>query len=1057
MKRIGRFVDVVQLVDRNVDLTRRRVWCGDVATPLTDQEAGLLAYLVARPGQVVPRDELLVRVWGYSESVVTRAVDAAVRRLRNKIEADPSDPVHLLTVHGVGFRWQPLPSDDAEDIVVVVDWGDALATSERSRVEVVQDVHLALDDARQRHGGRGLTQGPETSVAAFEMPLPAARFTLTVQRDLEKYVWPKVGTARGTDARARASRLCAAAWPGQILVDPQLAQDFGAIEDLGAIAAPRQAADLGIEGLSTVVELTAVEHAQRRFPSRGGTPLPAVHDEFVGRQAAFRLLDEATKAAGWVTVAGPAGVGKSRLTLEFARRWTAGRAWICKVGTALRFDEVVHIVADALGVPLRSRDQATACHAIGRALAGRGTGLVVLDGMDRFVPEGAATLRLWRSLAPSMTFVITSRRRLDVPDETVVEVPPLDVDDAVALFEARVSVPRFEPTAVEALVIRVDRLPLAIELAAARTEILSPSELLKHLTSSIEARFRTLRSPSGEMGLWGALDASWQLLDAMEREALACCAGFRGAFDLAAATAVLGDLDPLTTSDRLHELKARSLVRAFRTDRGGIRFSLLDSVRDHAWAQLEEEGRTQVLERHCAHYATLGGPAALAHQFGREGAVWLAERTADLPDLTAALEHAVSVKDGARSVALGLVITDVVRRTGPYSMALEAMEPIWAVVNDDADRSRLRLAQSQLLDGMGDGQAGAFATEAVALAEASGQASCIAASLLQLGRVQAHRAEEAKAFEHFQAARAAARRAGDLRLQAQAIGGLANLHSRRGERSAAHERYHQAEVLFRQLGDVRGQALIAANLAAEAADTGDLEAARRGYAEAMACFGAVGERGLVAHLGCNLGNALTALGRLPEAERVLHDALEVHRDLGDGRGQGRAWLLLAELHLDRGRPKAASEPLERAMERLREAGDHRNLALAQVARGCSWIDRGAPETARPHLEAGLATLRRIGDPRGIAYGLVQWARVTESLDEAQRSLDEARSLATAADDGLLGALVVCERGLLAVRQGRLDRAREALAHASEVQASLKLTPASLLGRRCAMLRSALAE
>lgn len=87
-----------------VDLDRRIVRRREGTLRLTSTEAALLRYLAERPGQAVPREELLQEVWGYAEGVASRSVDTAVRRLRAKLESDRHHPAHLISEHGVGYR-----------------------------------------------------------------------------------------------------------------------------------------------------------------------------------------------------------------------------------------------------------------------------------------------------------------------------------------------------------------------------------------------------------------------------------------------------------------------------------------------------------------------------------------------------------------------------------------------------------------------------------------------------------------------------------------------------------------------------------------------------------------------------------------------------------------------------------------------------------------------------------------------------------------------------------------------------------------------------------------
>ncbi|MEO0602624.1 MAG: winged helix-turn-helix domain-containing protein, partial [Myxococcota bacterium] len=507
-------MNVLELIDRKVDLVRHKVWHGDEVTPLTDQEAALLAYLAERPGRAVPREELLAQVWGYAEAVVTRAVDAAVRRLRSKIEADPSDPNHLLTVHSVGYRFEavnPPPEVERTTAVVVIDIGDGLLDLDTGLRKEVADLAFArLDDLAGRHGGLTLLETPEVRESSFALPLSAARFALAVARTFAEAPWPEAfllrarvggrGGALGAkigvhpSVRAEARRLSAAAWPGQVLTATGWLVDDA---DLRAIAVTRDGSAVGLVDVTEVVELRDVTLADRHFPDRRGPRVPSAVNRFVGRRVALGTLGAAMDEHGLVTLTGPAGVGKTRLATELARRWDReGRVWLCELAPASTLEELVQIVADRLGVPARGADLSNAIDAVGLAMAGRGPQLVVLDNFDAFADDASVTVGAWRALAAEMTFLVTSRTRLDLAGEHVIEVPPLELEEAIDLFETRAPSDAVlagdDRELVARLVAHVDRLPLAIELAASRTRTLAPLELLEHLQRSTEARFAVL-------------------------------------------------------------------------------------------------------------------------------------------------------------------------------------------------------------------------------------------------------------------------------------------------------------------------------------------------------------------------------------------------------------------------------------------------------------------------------------------------------------------------------------------------------------------------------------
>lgn len=101
-----RVPDVFRFGELEVDLRRRVLRREGAEYRLTTHEAGVLGYLIANRGRDVTREELLEKVWGYSPSMNTRTVDNQILKLRKKIEEHPADPRHILTVHGVGYRFE---------------------------------------------------------------------------------------------------------------------------------------------------------------------------------------------------------------------------------------------------------------------------------------------------------------------------------------------------------------------------------------------------------------------------------------------------------------------------------------------------------------------------------------------------------------------------------------------------------------------------------------------------------------------------------------------------------------------------------------------------------------------------------------------------------------------------------------------------------------------------------------------------------------------------------------------------------------------------------------
>lgn len=349
-----------------------------------------------------------------------------------------------------------------------------------------------------------------------------------------------------------------------------------------AKAAPERAAEIAI--------LTG-----RREPVR--TLLPRARDAFFGREAELDHLDARLRAdAELLTLVGPHGVGKSRLALEYCRRneavWS-GNVVYCDLLEASSLSALISALARALG----AGESAGAVEELGRLLAGRGRCLVVLDGFERLVGVGEVALAQWLELASEATYLVTCVELLSLPGEELLELSPLPLSpEAVDLFASRAQARRpdflLSPQNrddVQQLVELLDGLPLAVEVAAARSRTLSPRQMVARLgTEDVQgSRYDPLQA---------AFDVSWERLTPWEKAAFAQTSVFSGPFDLDAAEAVL-DLSPWASAppvvDLISSLVNKSLLRSHAQgpdDHGPPTFSLYRSVRAYAAARLQARG-----------------------------------------------------------------------------------------------------------------------------------------------------------------------------------------------------------------------------------------------------------------------------------------------------------------------------------------------------------------------------------------------------------------------------------------------------------------------------------
>jgi predicted ATPase/DNA-binding CsgD family transcriptional regulator/exonuclease VII small subunit len=409
-----------------------------------------------------------------------------------------------------------------------------------------------------------------------------------------------------------------------------------------------------------------VEDSSPPTRSDGARPrdLRAQLTSFVGRERELAEIERLLKAARLVTLTGPAGSGKTRLSIEVARRWAdRQRRSVCFVDLASVTDgeQVPGIVAIAAGI--QSVDSRPLTDVLLLNLKDS-DGLILMDNCEHLVDACAQFVELLLGGCPNLRLLCTSRERLRVPGEANRPVPPLTLPDprleldpaslaryeAVQLFVARsrLSRPDFTIRPAELRVVaqichRLDGMPLAIELAAARVGLLGVEEILVRLQDCFQlltgggrtavSRHKTLRA---------AVEWSYNLLGEAEKVAFMRLSVFAGGFDLQAAEAVTAG-EPLLAGaglDVLDRLVDKSLVVAERTEDGSIRFRLLETLRQYAAARLAERDEQEAVRRcHGLYYLALARTLAVSRTAEAYGKL-----DRELANLQSALSWCVSAE-----------------------------------------------------------------------------------------------------------------------------------------------------------------------------------------------------------------------------------------------------------------------------------------------------------------------------------------------------------------------------------------------------------------------------
>jgi predicted ATPase/transcriptional regulator with XRE-family HTH domain len=663
---------------------------------------------------------------------------------------------------------------------------------------------------------------------------------------------------------------------------------------------------------------------------RRASNLPAQRTAFVGREKVVAGASELLRRPDvrLLTLTGAPGIGKTRLSLEIAARLAAD------------FTDGVYFVALA-----SLRDPNLFLPTVGQVLGLRETGnrrladtlngylrdralLLVLDNFEQVIPAALLVSDLLAA-SPALKVLATSREILHLYGEHDFPVPPMDVPDpeaqpgeslaecdAVRLFyERAASVAPPTPLSSNDLEVvaricsRLDGLPLAIELAAARTRHLTIYDILSHLDSKLALLVGgPVDLPPRQRTLRGAIDWSYELLDESERTLFRRLSVFAGGCTAQAVEAICqvrdaerGTWEDLTTVPRFSEVLASLVDKSLLRHDESLaepRFSMLETIREYAGERLAESGEVAGLQQqHAAYYLSLAEEAQPelkgAHQLE-----WVERLEAEHDNLRAALATSLASEDSATALRLCTALSRFWHMRGYLS---EGVDWIAAALAADANLDPARRAT--------------------------------------------------------------------LAVRAQALNSAGSLTWGRGDYSSALDFYGQSLTLSRELGDRAGMSRALNNLAVVAHDTGDYARSRDLYTESLALKRELGDKwGIAASLN-GLGVVEQDQGNYDEARTLMSDALVIWREVGDKVGIASTLNNIGILVLMQGDYSAAQALYEESLDLRNELGDRQGASgvlhnLAEVA----WC-QGDYGRARALGEESLGMRRDLGDSHGVASSL----------------------------------------------------------------------------------------
>jgi predicted ATPase/DNA-binding CsgD family transcriptional regulator len=635
--------------------------------------------------------------------------------------------------------------------------------------------------------------------------------------------------------------------------------------------------------------------------------LPAHVSSFIGRDGALAQVRAQVAVTRLVTLTGAGGAGKTRLALEVAAGLLDGTGdgvWFADLAPLRDPDLVAVTVADVLGVRLDTGRPVL--EALVEAVAERRL-LLVLDNCEHVMGACAKLADALLRGCPEVALMATSREPLGIDGERVYRVPSMSVPaegaDAGAIWASEsvrlladraaaqgVPLARDEQTARVAgrICRRLDGIPLAIELAAARLRVMPAAEL----ETRLDERFALLTGGSRvalprQQTLRAMADWSWELLTGAERQVLTRLSVFAGGFSLAAAEAVAAspDLPAGEVVGRLGALVDKSLVQFGDTGAGQGRYRLLETIRQYAAGQLDTLGPAAVSAARSVHrdyYLTLA-EAAVPHLGAADQAEWLDRLDAELGNLRAAIAFTLTQPDPEPGLRLAGSLGEYWKIRGHAAeggAVLRAMLDAPAAQAPTLPRARALAAAAYLVEETGEyAIAERYSEEAMGIAAAAGD-DYLVAELLSRRAWLLMRQGQPGALALIESGLSLARRLGETPLIAKLLCDRAVAAMEEGDPEGAARDVGEAVRLFRQVGDRLGAGAMFGNLGYYEMLAGDLAGAHRHLAEALSVAREFNDRSGITHQTFNLGLAEYLAGSPESAEPLFTESLDLARRTG---------------------------------------------------------------------------------------------------------------------------------------------------------------------------------
>lgn len=791
-------------------------------------------------------------------------------------------------------------------------------------------------------------------------------------------------------------------------------------------ASPRDLGEYVLRDIPFPVRLFQLVHPSlpADYPLRRGiigvkNNLPVQLTSFVGREEEILEIEMSFQRARLLTLVGPGGVGKTRLSVQIGERALAQHAdgvWFVELAEL----SDASLLPQAVASPFHLRDdgERSAADLLADYLRTKSV-LLVLDNCEHLIDACATFVDALMRRCPRVKILATSREPLDVPGEVVWRVPTMPIPnmdhqlstevlmqyDAIRLFTER-STARLQSfrltqenaPSVARICKRLDGIPLAIELAAARVASLEMDEIVERLERALSLLTTGPRTLTPrQKTLRGAIDWSYDLLSPAERALFRRLGAFSGTFSMEAVeqVALEGEVDARSFIDLMTSLFDKSLIVTTEGVEEKPHFRMLDTLREYATEKLAESGEeTRVRRRHYGYFLSFAKGAEPKLSTGAQRLA-LVKLNASQDNFRAALSWCREVEDVEAGLRLCVSL------------------------------SRFWQARGFLAEGRGW-------LESYLSSASSVPADLLAEARLAAGSLACLQGDHIRAGKLCEESLVRFRATGSRRPAAEALRNIAEADEMRGDYASADSRVREALDLAMESDDREGMGEALLLIGCYALRAGKHDVARRSQEESLRLFRELDHRRGAAKALNVLGLTAWETGRYAEAHAFYSECLELFRDLGDRKGVAVTICNLGELAHEQGEYPAARALLNESLSNLRELGDRKTAAYVLNNLGELARHEGAYESAISLLREGIDEARALEDRRGMAVmmvGVGLSAVGAREFDKARAAFRESYDLLTALADRSMLMWVLEGSARLAAETGELEPAAKCFAAA----------------------------